>query len=95
MTGNLGTQQKTILSGNLCFTGPLINYIIVAASWRRPLGQQFSHLSVYQNHLEGLLKPRQLRVPPRVFDLVDLEWSPGISIANDFPGDAAGLEAAL
>ena len=55
----------------------------------------FSHLSVHQNHLGGLLKYQyRLRGPiRRILDSVDLQWDLVVCISNQCPGDsdAAGM----
>lgn len=48
----------------------------------------FSKFSVYQNHLQGLLKYR-FGAPPRVSHLVDFGWGLRISISNRLLGDAS------
>lgn len=69
---------------------------MVAASWStRPVVLQ---LECSSESPARLVNPQIAESFPRVSDLVDLERSPGISIANNFPGAAAaaaGLGATL
>lgn len=54
-----------------------------------------SNFSGYQNHLEYLLRDRLLgliiEMSPRIYDSVDVEWDPRISISNKFSGDVDGF----
>lgn len=46
-----------------------------------------SHLSMYQNCLQGMLKGREAGPSPHVSDSGDAGWGPGISLSSKFPGD--------
>jgi hypothetical protein len=49
------------------------------------LEQWVLHLSLYQNHLEDMLKPWLLALTPELFDLLTL------SMSNKFPGEVTLL----
>lgn len=55
------------------------------------LSMHQTDISLYQNHLEGLLKHRNIGTHPKSFWFSRSRWSPTIYIFNKLPGEAEAV----